>query len=194
MPKLDLRIRDLNTGETVYAGFESEVDAAMWLRDRPKFTEVLGVTTHGLPEDVYKLLRGAARPLDPEEEALKRKREKAADEAKAKAAEEAKAKSEAEMAAWREAQKVADPNRPMTIRWSPEDGCKLADPDDPREITAEASAAVKAWVEEREEWLRARDQLVDEAEVTVWPGPLPKGESRVAAGGQFWPRGAPPKT
>ena len=49
---------------------ESEVDAARWLVDRPRLMQVLGVATHGLPREVYAMLKGIAKALDPEEQAL----------------------------------------------------------------------------------------------------------------------------
>jgi hypothetical protein len=187
MHKLDLRIRNLETRELLYATFESEVDAARWLIDRPRFMQVMGVATHGLPREVYAMLKGIAKALDDDERALA----DAIDEGDRAAAHEAEAaarrEDEAEMAAWREAQKTADPNRPMAIRWDMVDGFAHDDPSDPREIPEAARAAVLAWVRERDGWVADRGMRVGEAIVTVLPGDVPDGEERVLAGGQFFP-------
>jgi hypothetical protein len=186
MSKLDLRIRDLNTAELLHAPFEDEVEAARWLIDRPPFIEVLGVATHGLPREVYAMLKGVARPLNDEERAISERLDAAEREEMARADEASRRQDEEEIAAYREAQKTADPNRPMTLCWSIAEGVTHDDPYDPREITAEARDAVMAWVRERDEWVRDRGQRVGEALVTAWPGPVPAGDDRVLAGGQFF--------
>jgi hypothetical protein len=190
MSKLDLRLRDLKSGEAVNAMFESEDDARTFLLDRPRFTQVLGVATHGLPESIYKMLRAAVRPLDPEEEERRDALEQAAEDEARHAEAIERAREELELRAHREAMKRADPNRPMTIAWTRSDGMRIADPADPREITAIAREAVLGWIAEREAWVRDRGQVVGEAEVTVWPGVLPRGvaeDERVHPGGQFFP-------
>jgi hypothetical protein len=195
MAKLDLMLRDLKTGETVNAMFESEDDARVWLEDRPRFTQVLGVATHGLPDEVYRMLRTAVRPLDDEETALNRAIEARA-EADERAREEAESRlAEAEMAAHREAMRRADPERPMAITWELDGEMRLADAADPREITPEARAAVLAWIRERDGWVADRGQVVGEAQLAVWPGRLPPdaGGERVLPGGRFSPVSGPAK-
>jgi hypothetical protein len=183
MGQLDLRIRDLKTGETLNATFESEEDAHTWLADRPEFTEVLGVATHGLSTEAYASLRAAVRPLDAEEQALQRKVA-----AEAEAAERVRLEVEMHKIAMRH----ADPHRPMLINWTYDHGMHVGDPLDPREVTEAAREAVTAWVRERDEWVKDKGQMVGEANVTVWPGPLPAGQTeRVHRGGIFYPTTAP---
>lgn len=187
MAKLDLRLRDLNTGDTVNAMFESEHDAEAWLADRPRFTQVLGVATHGLPEAIYKTLRAAVRPLDAEEDGLRRGLEERAEAAAREAAMQEQLLEELEMKRHREAMRTADPHRPMNIEWSVDGGMRIADPVDPREIPEVVRDAVLAWVAVRDGWMADREQRVGEANVTVWPGPVPTGEERIHPGGQFFP-------
>ena len=132
MHKLDLRVRHLETRELLTATFESEVEAARWLIDRPPFVQVLGVATHGLPREVYAMLRGIARALTADEQAIVDEIE-AAERAAAEAAEaEARRQDELEAAAWREAQKTGDPDRPMRVRWDLSEGFSHDDPSDPQ--------------------------------------------------------------
>ena len=194
MARLDLRIRNLETAETLLAAFESELDALTWLKDRPPFIEVLGVATHGLPRELYATLKNLSRPLDAEEQA----RVAALDAAEAAAtvvlaeAERTRAADEAE--AHREAMRTADPNRLMNITWTRDGDLRLTDPADPRTITDLAREAVLAWVCERESWVADRGQVVAEATVDVWPGPLPRANAdRVRAGGTFVAEPAPAK-
>jgi len=187
MHKLDLRVRNLETRELLTATFESEVDAARWLIDRPRLVQVLGVATHGLPREVYAMLRGIARPLDADEQAIVDAIE-AAERAAAEAAEAAARQQDAaEDEAWREAQQTGDPDRPMTVRWDVAEGFSHDDPSDPREITAAVREAVLAWVRERDGWVADRGMRVGEAVVTVLPGAVAAGEERVLPGGQFFP-------
>jgi hypothetical protein len=192
MSKLDLRVRDLRTGETMHATFEHEDDARVWLQDRPHMVEVLGVATHGLPREVYAMLRAAGRPLNSAEQALRDKfDEAAAREAREREA-EAQRREAAEQEEYRRAMQNADPDRPMQLRFARDGGVTHQDSVDQRPIPEAARAAVLAWVAEREEWVRDRGQVVDEAQLVVWPGALPEGTTeRVEPGGQFWPAPAP---
>ncbi len=187
MHKLDLRVRNLETRELLTATFESEVDAARWLVDRPHLMQVLGVATHGLPREVYAMLRGIAKALDPEEQALADAIEADARAAAEAADAEARRLDAEEVAAWREAQKTADPDRPMALHWDLAEGLCHDDPSDPRDITPAAREAVLAWVRERDGWVAERGLRVGEAIVTVLPGKVPDGEERVLPGGQFFP-------
>lgn len=187
MWKLDLRVRNLETAETLTAPFESEVDACRWLMERPRWIEVLGVATHDLPLEVYNMLRTVTRPLDDDEKALSLRFDALEEAARAQAEEEARRLDREEHEAYVEAQRTGDPNRPMTVTWTLEDGVRNADPLDPRPCTAEAREAVVAWVRERDDWVKDRGMIVGEANLTVWPGALPAGEDRVHRGGQFIP-------
>jgi hypothetical protein len=62
---------------------------------------------------------------------------------------------------------------------------------DERALTEDAKRAVLAWVHERSEWVAGRGQIVGEAKVTVYPGPVPAKAERVVSG-SFVPVSAPP--
>ena len=194
MPAIDLRVRDLQTGDRSVVSHPSEEAALAWLRDRPRFHEVQGVAMMDLAPDIDARLRAAVRPLDDEEKA--RVAALAAEQAEAERAraEEAARRDQAAAAAQRAALASAPPDRPMEIRYRYDRDLEPADPNDPRPITPEAREAVLAWVTERQGWLDARGQIVGEARVTVYPGPLPaaaRGE-RVKTG-NFVPVTAPAK-
>ncbi len=192
MHPVDLRVRNLETGERLVASFASEVDAIVWLHARPDGVEVLGVATEGLSREMYATLRSASRPLDVAEHA-RIKALDAADEAAEKAyiATET-AREEAEVAAHREAMRTADPDRVMQVNWTLDGGFRHVDSADPRVIPEIVCQAVRAWIAERETWVEDRGQRVVEATVEVWPGPLPRpGADRVRAGGTFIPAPKP---
>lgn len=193
--KLQLRLRDLNTGELATGDFESEADALVWLKARPPGIQVLGIGTTGVPDTMAKLLRSTMRPLDAAEQALERAIDAQLQAAAEKRVELERAKAEAAAAERKAAMKDADPNRPMEIHWTYDHGMALTDKDDPRAITDEARAAVLAYVEERQDWVRDRGQMVGDATVTVYPGPLPAtaGGERVQRG-RFTPVTAAPKS
>jgi hypothetical protein len=76
----------------------------------------------------------------------------------------------------------------MEVRWTYRGERTLSDPADERPITEAAREAVLASVSERDEWVRDRGQVVGDARVTAWPGPLPasaRGER--IRGGTFVP-------
>jgi hypothetical protein len=152
--------------------------------------EGLGVATHGVDPALSLALKEAMRPLDEDElrarvvllavhDATQAEQERAARAAALAAAEE-----------HRKAMREADPERPMTIHWTYDGGMHLADAADPREITVEARAALFAWIEERNEWVRGRGQIVGEVTLTLWPSKVPSGEERVQQG-TFLPVTAP---
>jgi len=190
---IELRVRDLRTGETSIVGFDSEETAASWLAARPRFTDVLGAASLDLPQELVGRLRGLLRPLDEEEKKLEQALDAEASAAARKRNEEQQKKEAAERDAHKAAMKTADPNRPMEVHWMFNRDMEIADPADERKITDEAREAVLAWVAERNEWVRDRNQVVGDAKVTVWPGPIPKGGERVK-GGTFIPITAPPKS
>jgi alanyl-tRNA synthetase len=193
MGRIDLRVRDLHTGVMSLSSFEGEEAAAAWLSARPRFVEVLGVAALDFPRDVDARLRAALRPLDEEEKKLEQRLEAtvAAVAAERKAEELKRTKAAEE--AHKIAQATADPNRLMEVHWTYTGVLELTDPTDLRKITDEAREAVLAWVKERDEWVEGRGQVVGDAKVVVWPGPIPdKGGDRVKRG-TFIPVTAPAK-
>lgn len=193
MPKITLKLENLKSGEASFREFDTEEATLAFLRERPRFTDVLGVVFEGLTPEQNARLKGAMRPLDDEERAAEEALEKKRDQAAELVAAERRKHEEAARSAHREALKSADPNRPMEIRYLHGKGLSLVDQDDPREIPEEARAAVEAWVAERQEWVADRGQIVAEAKVTVWPGKLPKPTSDRVQGGTFIPVTAPAK-
>src|SRR5512132_1427958 len=142
MGKLDLRVRDLNSGVSSLVSFDSEEAATAWLVARPKFTEVLGVATLGLDNDANNRLKASLRPLDPEEKLLERRLEAAID-AVTREREEAKMRREREASeAHRAALRSADPNRIMEVHWTFNSEMTLVDLADERKIPEEAREAV----------------------------------------------------
>jgi hypothetical protein len=81
----------------------------------------------------------------------------------------------------------------MDVRYLYNAPLALTDGMDPRPISDEAREAVLAWVAERNEWVEGRGQIVGEAKVTVWPGPIAKAGADRVQGGSFIPVTAPPK-
>jgi hypothetical protein len=191
--KLDLNIRDLKTGERQQKAFDSEQQALEFLRNRPKYTDVLGVASHHVPPELNKKLREAMRPLDAEEQVLERQLEAAIEQAEQQRAEQQRQRAAQEAAEHRKAMATADPNRPMTIHYRFNRELSLTDAADPRTITDEAREAVTAWVNERNGWVESRGQVVGEANVTVYPGPLPDGVTERVQMGSFVPVTAPKK-
>lgn len=193
MPKITLKLEDLKKGDTSNREFDDEEATLAFLRERPRFTDVLGVVFEGLTPEQNARLKAAMRPLDDEEraanDALGQSRQRAAEAVRA----EQRKREEAALAAHREAMKTADPNRAMEIRYIYGKGLSIVDQADPRSISDEARDAVLAWVAERDEWVADRGQIVAEAKVTVWPGNLPKPTSDRVQGGTFIPVTAPAK-
>jgi len=193
MHKITLKLQNLRDGETSYKEFDDEAATLAFLRARPRFVDVLGVVFEGLTPEQNARLKEAKRPLEDDERAAEEKLAQVTE----KAAEAARALREKEMAAardaHREAMKNADPNRPMEVRYFYDKSLSHTNPEDERAITDEARDAVLAWVAERNEWVESRGQIVGEAKVTVWPGPIPKKGADRVQGGTFIPCTAPPK-
>jgi hypothetical protein len=86
----------------------------------------------------------------------------------------------------------ANPDRPMALRWHYAEGLTVADPYDQREITEAARKAVDDWIAERNTWVVDRGMMVLEAQLSVYPGPIPGGneDERIQPGGQFIPGSA----
>lgn len=191
MASIDLRLRNLETCELLIASFESEVDAALWLRERPAMMEVLGVIAQSADPALHNALKRALRPLDPDEAAIVERLDAEAEAAYQQRQEEEARRAEADRVAHIEEMRTADPARPMQLRWSLDGGFAPVDPADERPISDEVREAVIAWVRERDTWVIDRGQVVGEATVTVWPLALPAGEDRVQRGGRFSPVAAP---
>jgi hypothetical protein len=194
MSVFDLRVRDLHTGVSSLHSCPSEASALAFLGARPRFVEVLGVAVPNLDPEVNGRLRAAMRPLDDDERAAMKKLDDAIDAVAREREEERRKKEQEAAAAHRQAMLTADPNRLMEVHWNYDSGFSLTDAADPRPITDEIKAAVLAWVRERDEWVENRGQIVGDAKVTLWPGPIPPAEKgeRVKRG-TFIPVTAPAK-
>jgi hypothetical protein len=182
MSTFDVKVRNLETGETLIASLPDCDTCVRWLSQRPRNVEILSVLsdTSGADRD---RLHAAMRPYDEAELALKRKY----DEARMAAAQEAYAAALRQMEAEQAAPENADPMRPMPIRYEADEGLSCGDG---RAIPEVVREAVAAWVAERNGWVEGRGQIVGEAHLEVWPGDVPAGEERVREGGRFYPRQA----
>jgi len=190
MPKITLKLQDLKTGATSFHEAEDEDAAIAYLKDRPRFTDVLGVVFEGLTREQNARLRAAMRPLDDEEKIAEAAIAAADRKAKEEAAALRRLEEEAARAAHRSAMKNADPDRPMELRYQYDTGLSPIDPADTRELSEEARAAIEAWLAERNDWVKDRNQVVADARLQVWPGKLPRpGMDRVQ--GTFVPCAAP---
>ena len=79
MPKVVLRLRDLQSGESAVHELPSVDEAIAWLVVRPSMTEVVGVVFEGLSREENDRMRAAVRPLDEAERARAAALEAAAD-------------------------------------------------------------------------------------------------------------------
>jgi hypothetical protein len=185
---IKLRIRNLATCETGVAAFETEAEALLWLKDRPRFVDVLGVAGQTpIPMEVQDRLRATMRPLDADERLAEREMELAAEKDDLEREKEARAKELEAQKKHEEAMRTADPERLMEIHWRFDGEMRLTDAADPRPITDAARAAVHAWIAERDEWVAGRGQCVGECTVKVWPGKMPPEESDRVKEGRFFP-------
>jgi hypothetical protein len=180
--KLDLRVRDLKTGSTKNQPFATLDEARIWLKDRPRFVEVLGIASHHVSPEVSNELKALNRPLDEEEERLRKTVESAQAEAQRLQLEEQQRVQAAAVAAQLKEQQTADPNRPLELRYTYRGDLTVTTAGDDREITEAAREAVLAWVAERNEWVESRGQVVGDANLRVYPGPVPDGEERIVSG------------
>lgn len=187
MSHFEIKVRNLETDETLIATLDSYEDALVWLQERPHLMEVVTVLSDVSPKQMREL-KEAMRPYDDDEKSHMSSRASEAIEAvrRVREAEEARAAADEKLA--REAAKHADPNRPMKVRWSMETGFSNNDAFDDRALTPVAEKAILEWVAERNGWVADRGQIVAEAEVEVYPNEVPEGESRILRGGQFTPR------
>ncbi len=191
--KLDLQIRDLNSGERSPKAFDSVDAAKAWLSDRPKFTEVLGIASHHVPPEVSHELKQCSRALDEEEKLLVRELDAAAEAAMRKRVEARMKKEVAEADKQRTEMKDADPNRPLDVHYTFSTGLKSGNAMDSREITDAVREVTMAWIAERNTWVEGRNQVVGDAKLQVYPGPLPEGVTERIVSGSFIPVSAPKK-
>jgi hypothetical protein len=193
MSKVMLRLRNLQTSAASTKEFESVEASIPWLKERPRFIEVLGVVFEGITREENDSMKSSMRPLDDEERGKMRELDEKEAEEREKRNAARKVEAEVQARAAREAAKNADPKRPMELRYrydQPELG--KTDELDEREITEEAKKAVLAWVHERMEWVADRGQTIGEAKVLVFPGEVPAKAERIVSG-SFIPVTAPPK-
>lgn len=185
---VQLKIRDIRTGQAQIAEFEGVDDTLTWLAARPPFIEVLGPPQRSSfsPEQEQRM-RAAMRPLDAAEKAAQAEQDQRDAAAMRAMVEKEAAQDRAQLEAMREQNLNADPDRLMQVIWERGKGCRQGDPTDDREVTPAAIAAIEAWVAERDTWVHPRGQIVADATVAVWPGPVPGGDEadRVERGGQF---------
>jgi hypothetical protein len=167
------------------AEFQTVDDCVDWLAARPQFVDVLGPTNEDLSPEGDKLLRAALRPYDAEEKALIKaaqiKPEDLVAQATAAVTEQMRQAQQAEQ----ERLSKLGPDDPMVVRWEKDGKIVNAEPLDKRPVPACVVEAVTEWVAERNSWVKERGQNVIAAQVTAWPGTIPRGEARVQRGGQF---------
>jgi hypothetical protein len=185
--KLDLRIRDLKTGDTSNKSFDNAAQAKEWLASRPRFMQALGVASHQVPHDVSRELKDAQRPLDDEERALEQSLDEAADRRIAEENEKRSKQALAERERLKKEMAAADPNRAMDVHYHFRGDIGHADPADERPISDDVRAAVLAWVAERNDWLKDRGQVVGDATLQVWPTAIPAGKEERVISGTFIP-------
>lgn len=185
---VELKIRNIQTGEAQVAQFDNIKDAETWLRERPRFVDVLGPPRHGAidPKDEVRL-RDAMRPLDDEEKAAQASQDKRDADAMRDMLAKEQQRMKEQIAARQDEMRNADPNRIMHVAWERGKGTHNAEAGDDRPVPAIATKAVEAWVKERDSWVHPRGQYVIDAVVAVWPGPVPSGneDDRVEPGGRF---------
>lgn len=187
MAGFQIKVRNLDTDETLIATLDSYEDAVTFLQDRPPMIEVITVLSDVSPKQMREL-KEAMRPYDEDEQAHLTKRTAQMAEAVRAMQEAEQAMAQAEEERARTAARSADPNRPLKVRWTIEEGCANGDAFDERPVTEVAVQAVIAWVQERNGWVADRGQFVAEAELEVYPNEVPAGAERVLRGGRFTPR------
>jgi hypothetical protein len=185
---IKLRIRNLQTRENGVVAFETEPEAALWLKDRPRLVEVLGVAGQtAIPMDLQERLRAILRPLDEDERLAARQLELEIEKEDLERQTEARKREIEAAQKHAEAMRTGDPDRLMEIHWRFDTGMNPTDPVDPRVITDAAREAVLAWIAERNEWVAGRGQCVGECTLKVWPGKMPAGAEERVKEGRFVP-------
>jgi hypothetical protein len=61
--KIMLKLQDLKSGDTSFREFEDEEATVAFLRERPRFTDVLGVVFEGLSREQNARLKAAMRAV-----------------------------------------------------------------------------------------------------------------------------------
>ena len=188
MPAIELKVRNLTSGDIMLAEIPSIDEALKWLEERPHGIDVLGVVTEDLPLEIHEALRNAMRPLDDEERALDDQLQ-AARIAQMEAVIEAEnRRQEEKVEAYIESQKSADPGRPMVLHFERDEGWSKSDPHDPRDIPEAVSGDLAAWIAERNTWVKKKGLEIHSADVTIWPQDVPEGwDGVVHPGGTFSP-------
>lgn len=156
-----------------------------WLRERPRFVDVLGPTNEGLSPEGDRLLHSVLRPYDDEEKALMRQEQLKPEALAAQATSAVTERLMREQAAERERIANLGPNDPMTVAWVRGKVAFNAEPLDQRLVPDAVAEALDEWIAERNSWVEERGQRVGSAQVTAWPGDVPAGQSRIHYGGQF---------
>lgn len=192
---IQLRIRNLQSREVGVAAFETEAEALVWLKVRPRFVEVMGTAGGAnVPTELQERLRAGMRPLDGDERAAEREMELALAKEDLEREKAARAHEVEAQTKHQEAMRTADPDRLMEIRWRFDSGMVVTDAYDARDIPDAAREAVLAWIGERDAWVAGRGQTVGECTVKVWPGTMPPGEGQRIKEGRFVPVTAEKKT
>ena len=185
---IKLRIRNLKTREVGVVEHEAEADAAVWLKARPAYVDVLGAAGQTpIPMDVQERLRAIMRPLNEDERLAVREIELAVEKEDLERQTAARRRDLEAAQKHAEEMRTGDPERLMEIHWRFDKGMNLTDPVDPRQITDAAREAVLAWIAERNEWVAGRGQCVGECTLKVWPGKLPAGAEERVKEGRFIP-------
>lgn len=182
-----IKVRNLETDETLIATLDSYEDALKFLADRPHLMEVITVLSDVSPKMMTEM-KEAMRPYDEEEKAKLASRASLLVDALKKQREDEEKRAEAEAQRARDEAKSLDPKRPLKVRWTIDEGFANNDPFDHRSVGAQAQARVTAWVKERNGWVADRGQIVAECEVEVYPEEIPEGEDAVVRGGKFTAR------
>jgi hypothetical protein len=182
-----IKVRNLETDETLIATLDSYEDALKFLADRPHLMEVITVLSDVSPVMMSEM-KEAMRPYDEEEKAKLAGRASALVDALKKQREDEEARAKAEEERARAESKSLDPKRPQKVRWSLDDGFASNDPFDHRTVGAQAQARVTEWIKERNGWVADRGQIVAECEVEVYPEEIPEDEEAVLRGGKFTAR------
>lgn len=178
--KVELRVKKLDTGETMVAAFESLHDVETWLMERPKFIEVLGVAVpQDLDEEIEAKLRRLMRPLDDEEKA---RRDQEYEERLA-AIEAQTAEENRQARAASRTGEIPKPGDLMVVGWH--EGQGFQNLVDDRAVPVIVQEALKAWVAERNEWLHPKRMHVGAAQISIWPEAVPDGKERIEPGGEF---------
>lgn len=186
MADFDVKVRNLETGETMVASMPDCETCIAWLTERPPFIEIISVLSDTSPAE-QRRLKEAMRPYNSAERSLKQKYDDELAAGLQAAYQDELARIESDQSAADEEDANADPNRPIAIKYDSDEGLRAVE--DKREISDLARNAVLAWVRERNTWIDSKGQIIGEAHLEVWPGEMPADETeRVREGGRFFPR------